>query len=135
MPDANSASSGPDSYAWRQRAGLVAGPVALALILWLPAPGTLDPAGWRTAGVALLMALWWITEALPIPATALVPVVLFPLLGISSVSDATTPYANPLIFLFLGGFLIAIAMQRWDLHRRIALRIITCASLQRSPRI
>ena len=132
MPDADSASLGTDSYAWRQRVGLVAGPVALALILWLPAPDTLSVAGWHTAGVALLMAIWWITEALPIPATALVPVVLFPLLGIQSMSEATAPYANPLIFLFLGGFLIAIAMQRWDLHRRIALHII--AQVGSSPR-
>jgi len=124
MSPSDTASSGSDSYAWRQRVGLVAGPVALAAVLVLDPPGGLDAAGWRTAGVALLMAIWWITEALPIPATALVPVVLFPVLGIGSVSDATTPYANPLIFLFLGGFLIAIAMQRWDLHRRIALRII-----------
>ena len=132
MPDADSTSLGTDSYGWRQRVGLVAGPVALTLILWGPAPGTLSTAGWHTAGVALLMAIWWITEALPIPATALVPVVLFPLLGIQSMSDATAPYANPLIFLFLGGFLIAIAMQRWDLHRRIALRII--AQVGSSPR-
>ncbi|MFO8233322.1 MAG: DASS family sodium-coupled anion symporter [Longimonas sp.] len=124
MFDALSTSSDSDSYTWRQRVGLVAGPAALLAVLVLEPPSGLDAAGWHTAGIAGLMAIWWITEALPIPATALVPVVGLPLLGIGSMADATTPYANPLIFLFLGGFLIALAMQRWDLHRRIALRII-----------
>ena len=124
MPPAKTASPNATSYTWRQRAGLVAGPVALATVLVLDSPTGLGQAGWHTAGIAGLMAIWWITEALPISATALVPVVGLPLLGVGSIADATTPYANPLIFLFLGGFLIAIAMQRWDLHRRIALRII-----------
>jgi sodium-dependent dicarboxylate transporter 2/3/5 len=70
------------------------------------------------------MALWWITEAIPIPATALLPLVLFPLLGAGTIRDAASPYANPLIFLFMGGFMLALAMQRWGLHRRIALHII-----------
>ena len=130
MPHA--APSDADSYTTRQRLGLVAGPVALAAVLALPAPDGLGGAGWHTAGVALLMAVWWITEALPIPATALVPVVLFPLLEIRPMPDAAAPYANPLIFLFMGGFLIALAMQRWDLHRRIALRII--ATVGTGPR-
>lgn len=70
------------------------------------------------------MAVWWMTEAIPIPATALLPLVLFPVLGIADERSAAAPYANPLIFLFLGGFLIAIAMERWQLHRRLALNII-----------
>ena len=70
------------------------------------------------------MAIWWVTEAIPIPATALLPLVLFPLLGILSIDAAAAPYANPVIYLFLGGFLIAAAMQRWDLHKRIALMVI-----------
>jgi sodium-dependent dicarboxylate transporter 2/3/5 len=70
------------------------------------------------------MAVWWMTEAIPIPATALLPLVLFPVLGIADERAAAAPYANPLIFLFLGGFLIAIAMERWQLHRRLALNII-----------
>ena len=70
------------------------------------------------------MALWWITEALPIAATALLPLVLFPLLGVTDIDGAATPYANPLIFLFMGGFIIAQAMQAWNLHRRIALNIV-----------
>lgn len=70
------------------------------------------------------MAVWWITEALPLPATALVPVVAFPFLGIADFETAAMPYADPLIFLFLGGFIIARGMQRWELHRRMALHII-----------
>jgi sodium-dependent dicarboxylate transporter 2/3/5 len=89
-----------------------------------PAPDGLDPAAWRTAAVGALMAVWWITEAIPIAATALVPLVAFPLLEITPIREAAAPYANPLIFLFMGGFLIAVAMQRWNLHRRIALTIV-----------
>jgi sodium-dependent dicarboxylate transporter 2/3/5 len=78
----------------------------------------------RMAAVALLMAGWWITEAVPIPVTALLPVVLFPLLGILPGRVTAGLYFNSVIFLFIGGFLFALAMQRWDLHRRIALAII-----------
>jgi len=73
------------------------------------------------AAVGTLMAVWWMTEAVPLSATALLPIVLFPPLTAVAVADATAPYANPIVFLFLGGFLIAIAMQKWNLHRRIAL--------------
>jgi sodium-dependent dicarboxylate transporter 2/3/5 len=79
---------------------------------------------WQVAGIAALMAVWWVTEALPIAATALVPVIAFPLLGLSSINEATAPYASPLIFLFLGGFMLALALERWNLHRRIALTIL-----------
>ncbi len=110
--------------------GRVAGGGALLVVLTVPSPGGLSPEAWHTAGVGLLMAIWWITEALPIPATALVPLVAFPLLGIGDIQDAAAPYANPLIFLFLGGFLIAVAMQTWNLHRRIALSIVQRVGVQ-----
>jgi solute carrier family 13 (sodium-dependent dicarboxylate transporter), member 2/3/5 len=103
-------------------AGLWAGPAAALLLLLLPLP--LEPLARRTAAVAALMAVWWLTEAVPIAATALVPLVLFPLLGILAPAQAAAPYANPVVFLFLGGFLLALAMQRWGLHRRIALAIV-----------
>lgn len=103
---------------------LVTGLVVFVVLLALPPPGTMEPGAWRVSAVAALMTIWWITEAMPIPATALLPIVLFPLLGVASVSDATAPYANPLVFLFLGGFIIALAMERCNLHRRIALNII-----------
>lgn len=78
----------------------------------------------KVALFCVVMALFWITEALPIPVTSLLPVFVLPLLGISSTLEAAAPYANPVIYLFIGGFLLSIAMERWHLHRRIALRII-----------
>ena len=108
----------------RQQIGLIGGVAAFVLLLFMPAPDGLEVAAWRTAAIGALMAIWWITEAIPIAATALVPLVAFPLLGINPIREAAAPYANPLIFLFMGGFLIAVAMQRWNLHRRIALTIV-----------
>ena len=96
---------------------------ALATLLMVDlAPG--HPEVTRMAAVAILMAGWWITEAIPIPITSLLPIALFPLLGILDGRTTAATYFNHLIFLFIGGFLFAIAMQRWDLHRRIALRIL-----------
>jgi sodium-dependent dicarboxylate transporter 2/3/5 len=82
---------------------------------------------WATAGVGMLMVAWWATQVLPVPVTSLLPIVLFPLIGISSVREAAAPYANPVIFLLLGGFIIATGLQRWQLHRRLALLIIRLA--------
>jgi sodium-dependent dicarboxylate transporter 2/3/5 len=106
------------------RLGLVGGVALAALLLLLPPPAELSPAAWRTAAVGVLMAVWWMTEAAPLAVTALVPIVLFPVLGVATVDAATSPYANPLIFLFLGGFLIALGIERWGLHRRLALAIV-----------
>lgn len=113
-----------DSSALRKRIGLTLGVLLFGGLLLAPTPAELDPAAWRTAAVGLLMAAWWITEALPIAATALVPLVLFPVLGVTGIQESAAPYANPLIFLFLGGFILAQAMQTWWLHRRIALGIV-----------
>lgn len=93
-------------------------------MLWTGPPDGLSVDGWRVAATGVLMAVWWICESLPLAMTALVPLVLFPVLDAGTIDQVATPYANPLIFLFLGGFLIALAMQRWGLHRRIALSII-----------
>ncbi|MCW9059590.1 MAG: DASS family sodium-coupled anion symporter [Gammaproteobacteria bacterium] len=108
----------------RQRIGLILGPLLFLLMLLLPQPEGMDPAAQAVAAVALLMTVWWITEAIPIPITALLPLGLFPALDAVPAPTVSSAYANHLIFLFLGGFLIAIAMERWELHRRIALHIV-----------
>jgi sodium-dependent dicarboxylate transporter 2/3/5 len=108
----------------RRRVGLAAGAALFAGMLLLPAPAGLGDAGWRTAAVGVLLAVWWMSEALPIPATSLLPILVFPLLGVAPVGAAAAPYAHELIFLFLGGFLIARAIERWGLHRRIALAVV-----------
>jgi sodium-dependent dicarboxylate transporter 2/3/5 len=107
-----------------QKVGLLLGPSLLLIMLLLGRPEQLSNAAWATASIGVLMAIWWATEAVPIAVTALLPVVLFPLFGIASIQDTTAPYANKVIFLFLGGFIVAFAMQRWNLHRRIALAVL-----------
>ena len=77
------------------------------------------------AAVATLMAIWWTTEAIPLSITSLLPIVLMPVLTERTIGETTAPYANPIVFLFLGGFLIAIAMEKWNLHRRVALLTIS----------
>ncbi|MBW0096838.1 DASS family sodium-coupled anion symporter [Pseudonocardia sp. KRD-184] len=109
----------PPGRVWAFR-GLGVLAAALAWLALGSATG-LEPAGRIVATIGVLMAVWWMTEALPLSATALVPIVAFPAFGVLSVGDATAPYADPIVFLFMGGFLIAIAMQKWNLHRRIAL--------------
>jgi len=104
--------------------GLIAGPAAfLFLILFTDLePG--NPSVTYTLAVALLMAIWWITEVIPLAVTSLIPVVLFPLMGVMNGKDVSSTYFNHVIFLFIGGFLVALAMQKWNLHKRIALKIL-----------
>jgi len=107
-----------------QRVGFWLGLGLFVLLLWLPAPAGFEPAAWRTAAVAALMAVWWATEALPIPATAMLPLAAGPLLGIVPVERAGHGYGSSTIFLILGGCLLALALERWQLHRRIAFHIV-----------
>jgi len=104
-------------------AGLLAGLIGALLILGLFSPESLDPSARYVAAIGTLMAIWWATEAVPLPVTALVPLVAFPIAGVATIADSAAPYANPIIFLFLGGFLVALAVERSELHRRIALVI------------
>lgn len=108
----------------QQKAGLILGPALATPMLLSQPPSGLPEAGWATAAVAVLMAVWWATEAIPIAATALLPIVCLPMLGAVNIADTTAPYANKVIYLFLGGFIVAFAMQRWNLHRRIALNVL-----------
>ena len=101
--------------------GLAVGVALFLMTRVLPAPETMGSDAWAALGLMLLMAAWWSTEAIPIPATALLPIVLIPALGLGDIADATEAYSHPIIFLFLGGFTLGLAMQRWNLHRRIAL--------------
>ena len=107
-----------------QRIGLWLGLGLFALLLLLPAPEGLAPTAWRAAALAALMAVWWSTEALPIPATAMLPLAAGPLLGIVPVERAGHGYGSSTIFLILGGCLLALALERWQLHRRIAYFVV-----------
>ena len=113
----------------RQAIGLFLGPLLFVLILLLPLPADMPAPALRVAAVASLMAVWWLTEATPIAATALLPIVLFPLLGVMSTAETTRSYAHHLIYLFMGGFLIAVTMQKWQLHKRIAIHTIQLVGL------
>ncbi len=112
------------------RAGLLAGPAIAAVVFFILPAGSaadaagLDFAGRATAAIAAWMATWWLTEAVPLAATALLPIVLFPLTGAQGIAETAAPYASPLIFLFMGGFIIGLAVQRFGLHRRVALHIL-----------
>lgn len=109
---------------------IAAGIALFLLLLIVPPPEDMPASAWRVVAVGLLMAFWWVTEVLPVAATALLPVFLFPLFGVATLTEATTPYADPIIFLFFGGLLLGIALQKWGLHRRIALVIVSWVGLR-----
>lgn len=124
---------GEGTLAWLRRVGFFGGPL-LAVLVWFAMPearyegeqlvGGVTSAERGVAAVAALMCVWWLTEALPLEATALLPLALFPALGVLKTSEAARPYADPIVFLFLGGMLLGQAMERWGLHKRIALGVV-----------
>jgi len=120
IPDEDSGESGLAA-----RIGLIAGPILLVVMHFTPPPESLSPEAWKAAALALLMGTWWVTEAVPLPVTALIPLAFIPLLGMGTMSQAAAPYSNEVIFLFMGGFFLAKGMERWGAHRRIALTIMS----------
>lgn len=104
--------------------GFWGGPLLCLLLLLLPVPAGMNPLTWKALALLSLMVVWWFTEAMPLPVTALLPLVVFPIMGIMPPRETAMPYAHPIIFLFLGGFIIAIAIEKSNLHLRIALNIV-----------
>ena len=111
----------------RENFGFLLGVTSAVVVMLLPTPEGLSLEAHKTAALFLLMGIWWATEAVPVAVTALVPLALFPMLGIVDIQSAANPYANKTIYLFFGGFLIATAIQKWDLHKRIALFVLEYA--------
>jgi len=106
---------------WRVQLGFIAGPVIFVLMLALGSPEGMAPDAWRVLALTLLMATWWVTEALPIAITALLPVALLPMLDVVPIDEAAAPYANPLFSCSWAGSFLAEGIQRWNLHKRLAL--------------
>ena len=105
---------------------LIITPVVLAgVVLFFDFSPADNPKITNMACIAILMAVWWITEAVPLAVTSLLPVALFPLFGIMDAKDVSATYFNDVIFLFMGGFMIALAMEKWNLHKRIALFLLS----------
>ena len=109
---------------WFHTLGRFAGPLAFLLLYFLVPTTGLPEEGKIMLGLTLWMAIWWITEAVPIAGTALLPLIVLPLLGIVSIKQVSSNYMDPTVLLYMGGFLLATAIEKWGLHRRIALNII-----------
>jgi sodium-dependent dicarboxylate transporter 2/3/5 len=108
-----------------ERIGFWGGLALFVAMLLLPAPEAMPVPAWRAAAVIALMAVWWMTQALPLTATALVPFLAFPMMGIMSANETAAAYYSPILFLVLGGAIIALAIERTGLHRRLALAIVS----------
>ena len=109
--------------AYKKR-GFWVGLAAFFFILLTPNPESLSPLGWAVAAVTILMAIWWATEAVPVAVTALLPLALFPMLHVTDFKTAALPYANPNIYLFMGGFILALGIESSGLHKRLALKML-----------
>ena len=105
----------------------IAGPVVAAAVWWMASGQGLPDDATRILAAAVWMLVWWIAEAVPLGVTSVLPMVLFPAMGIASIAETTAPYGSHYVFLFMGGFLIALALERWDLHKRFALSVLAMA--------
>ncbi|MBW8201823.1 MULTISPECIES: SLC13 family permease [Flagellimonas] len=103
---------------------LVLGPLAFLILQTFDPPSGMPESAFSMLGITLWMAIWWVTEAIPIGVTALLPIILFPLTGAVDLSSTTASYGHRYIFLYMGGFMLAIAIEKWNLHKRIALQVI-----------
>jgi sodium-dependent dicarboxylate transporter 2/3/5 len=110
-----------------QFTGLLLGPLLAGLLLLAPQPEGLSPEGWRVAALLILMAVWWATEAIPIPATSLLPLIIIPIIGAGSAGESAAGYSSTIVLLLMGGFIVAMGIERWNLHTRIALNIVAQA--------
>ncbi|RAZ69092.1 SLC13 family permease [Planococcus maitriensis] len=113
------------SYTKPQLIGLLLGPILFLLIKLLVSPADMSATAVTVLAIVAWVATWWVTEAMPIPITSLLPLLLFPLLGVMETGVVSANYGDPLIFLFAGSFMIALSMEKWNLHKRIALSIIS----------
>ena len=116
----------------KKNIGLFLGPLAFFLVKFFYNPEGLSNEGLSILASTLWVAIWWITEAVPIYVTALIPIILFPLSGGLELKQTTAAYGHKFIFLFVGGFILAIAIEKWKLHKRIALNIIGLVGTKKS---
>lgn len=116
-----------------RRIGLVLGPLAFALTALVPPPAGMPPGAWLVAGLVVWMAAWWMTEAVPLSVTALLPFLVLPLSGVSDAAATASSYYSPILFLLLGGAFIALAIERTGLHRRLSVAILRLAGQRGGP--
>ncbi len=109
---------------WRHWVPLLAGPLLFIAIQLVMPESLIDPAPRTVLALTVWMGAWWVTEPVPIPVTSFLPMLVLPLSGVMVLDDAVVGYANPVIYMYMGGFILAIAIERWNLHRRIALAIV-----------